>query len=188
MKVSEIKTALARIDSDAGRRLSRLCSLFLDRYGDGPGSLLRAPARIDVLGEHIDYVSYLPTASLTFGSREHDVLMLYKISGEPRVRSASTSRNYEPSSFSILEDQVPEFGQNVTDEWLAFLSHHGTPTPHWQNYIRGAVTFARAKFGEREGDCASYVVLPVRCRSTVMREKCEPLIGDVLSEFRYLVF
>src|ERR1051326_9226499 len=73
MKVSEIKTALARIDSDAGRRLSRLCSLFLDRYGDGPGSLLRAPARIDVLGEHIDYVSYLPTASLTFGSREHDV-------------------------------------------------------------------------------------------------------------------
>ena len=149
MKVSEIKTALARIDSDAGRRLSRLCSLFLDRYGDGPGSLLRAPARIDVLGEHIDYVSYLPTASLTFGSREHDVLMLYKISGEPRVRSASTSRNYEPSSFNILEDQVPEFGQNVTDEWLAFLSHHGTPTPHWQNYIRGAVTFARAKFGER---------------------------------------
>jgi galactokinase/CTP:molybdopterin cytidylyltransferase MocA len=149
MKVSEIKTALARIDSGPERRLSRLCSLFLDRYGDGPASLLRAPARIDVLGEHIDYVSYLPTASLTFGSREHDVLMLYRDSGEPQVRSASTTVMYEPSSFDVLEDQVPEFGQNVTDEWLAYLSQHGTPAPHWQNYIRSAVTFARAKFGER---------------------------------------
>jgi galactokinase/CTP:molybdopterin cytidylyltransferase MocA len=152
MKVSELKTALARIvssdDSDP-ERLSRLCSLFLDRYGDGPASLLRAPARINVLGEHIDYVSYLPTASLTFGSREHDVLMLYRDSGEPRVRSASTAQNYESSSFDILDDRVPEFGQNVTDAWLAFLSHRGTPAPHWQNYIRGAVTFARGKFAER---------------------------------------
>ena len=129
-------------------RLSRLCSLFLDRYGDGPGSLLRAPARIDVLGEHIDYVSYLPTASLTFGSREHDVLMLYRDAGEPRIRSASTSKNYEPSSFGVFDDPLPEFGQNVADEWLAYLFQRGTPAPHWQNYIRGAVTFARGKFRE----------------------------------------
>jgi hypothetical protein len=60
-----------------------------------------------LLGEHIDYVSYLPTASLTFGSRERDAWMLYRKSQEPVVRCVSSSREFEPSSFSILS--VPEF-------------------------------------------------------------------------------
>jgi galactokinase/CTP:molybdopterin cytidylyltransferase MocA len=155
MNLSDIKTALAQVVAHDGSdleqkraRLLRLCTLFLDRYGDGAVSLLRAPARIGVLGEHIDYVSYLPTASLTFGSRERDALMLYRASGGPQVRVASTSSNYEPSSFSVLEDQVHTLGLNVTSDWMSFLAEHGTPAPHWQNYIKAAVTFARGKFGE----------------------------------------
>ena len=119
------------------RRLLRLCTLFLDHYGDGPVSLLRAPARISVLGEHIDYVSYLPTASLTFGSREHDVLMLYRNSGGPQVRGASTSPDYEPSSFDVLEDQVPAFSENVAADWLSFLFQ----APHTRTTL--AKLFAR---------------------------------------------
>jgi galactokinase/CTP:molybdopterin cytidylyltransferase MocA len=149
----ELKTALAHVVEcknsaleERRERLLRLCALFLDLYGDGPVSLLRAPARINVLGEHIDYVSYLPTASLTFGSRERDVLMLYRKTDRPTVRSASTSANYEPSSFAILEDQVPALGQNAAADWLSFLSDHRIPETHWQNYVRGAVTFARGKF------------------------------------------
>src|SRR5215217_7465901 len=117
MNLSDIKTALAQLIADGGdleqrhARLLRLCVLFLERYGNGPVSLLRAPARIGILGEHIDYVSYLPTASLTFGSRERDALMLYRDSGGPKVRVASTSPNYEPSSFNAFEDQVPAFGK-----------------------------------------------------------------------------
>src|SRR5215217_8092707 len=156
MNLSAIKTALAQVvaddDSDLVQRcarLLRLSTLFFDRYGDGPVSLLRAPARINLLGEHIDYVYYLPTASLTFGSRERDALMLYRNSGDPQVRGASTCASYEPSSFPVLAGQVPTFGQNVTGEWLEFLSQRGTPTPHWQNYVRGAVTFAHGKFGEQ---------------------------------------
>src|SRR5215217_9480287 len=155
MNLSDAKTALAQIAADGGdlkqrhARLLRLCVLFLERYGDGPVSLLRAPARINLLGEHIDYVYYLPTASLTFGSRERDALMLYRNSGDPQVRGASTCASYEPSSFPVLAGQVPTFGQNVTGEWLEFLSQRGTPTPHWQNYVRGAVTFAHGKFGEQ---------------------------------------
>jgi galactokinase/CTP:molybdopterin cytidylyltransferase MocA len=152
----ELKTALAQIVvrrnsalDDRRERLLRLCTLFLDLYADGPVSLLRAPARINVLGEHIDYVSYLPTASLTFGSRERDVLMLYRKTDQPMVRSASTSANYEPSSFAILDDQVPALGQNAAAGWLTFLSDHHLPLAHWQNYVRGAVTFARGKFGDQ---------------------------------------
>jgi galactokinase/CTP:molybdopterin cytidylyltransferase MocA len=37
----------------------------------------------------------------------------------------------------------------VEAEWLDFLFAHGTPAPHWQNYINAAVTFARGKYGEQ---------------------------------------
>ena len=71
------------------RRLTSMCEQFVQLYGDGPVSILRAPARINILGEHVDYVSYLPTASLPFGSREHNMLMLYRGSASGRVRGAS---------------------------------------------------------------------------------------------------
>jgi len=154
MNLSEIKTALASLvtagNSELERtaaRLTVLCKLFSDHYGDGPVSLLRAPARMGVLGEHIDYVSYLPTASLTFASRERDAWMLYRRSNKPVIRCVSSSAKFEPSSFSILS--VPKFSGNVQAEWLDFLFAHGTPEPHWHNYINAAVTFARGKFGEQ---------------------------------------
>src|SRR5215203_3143360 len=109
MNVSEINSALSSVatagDKGLGHRTTRLTTLtnlFLEQYGDGPVSLLRAPARMGLLGEHIDYVSYLPTASLTFGSRERDAWMMYRQSPEPVVRCVSSSSRFEPSSFSIL--------------------------------------------------------------------------------------
>src|SRR5215217_9626762 len=126
MNLSDIKSALDNLvaanDSGPARRAARLatlCNLFFDHYGDGPVSLLRAPARMGILGEHIDYVSYLPTASLTFGSRERDAWMLYRRSHEPVVRCVSSSAKFEPSSFSILS--VPKFAHDVEAEWLDFL-------------------------------------------------------------------
>jgi galactokinase/CTP:molybdopterin cytidylyltransferase MocA len=130
------------------QRLLALCNLFFERYGDGPINVLRAPARINILGEHIDYVSYLPTSSLTFGSHERDAVMLYRQSSERRVRSASTSPNYPQSSFSIVEPSL-HFRQSAFEsDWLSFLDNNRSE-PHWQNYIKGAVTLAQAKFGNR---------------------------------------
>src|SRR5215216_259981 len=154
MNVSDIRFALSNLvtaeNSELARtaaRLTTLCNLFFDHFGDGPVSLLRAPARMGVLGEHIDYVSYLPTASLTFGSRERDAWMLYRKSHEPLVRCVSSSAKFEPSSFSILN--IPEFAGEIEAEWLDFLFTYGTPAPHWQNYLNAAVTFARGKFGKQ---------------------------------------
>ena len=150
MNLSDITSALNNLvttGDDELARLTTLCDLFFNHFGDGPVSLLRAPARMGVLGEHIDYVSYLPTASLTFGSRERDAWMLYRRSQEPVVRCVSSSAKFEPSSFSILS--VPEFAGDVEAEWLDFLFTNGTPAPHWQNYLNAAVTFARAKFGKQ---------------------------------------
>ena len=154
MNLSDIIFALSNLvtarDAERARtaaRLTTLCNLFFEHFGDGPVSLLRAPARMGVLGEHIDYVSYLPTASLTFGSRERDALMLYRKSPEPVVRCVSSSGKFEPSSFSIL--RIPEFSGDIEAAWLDFLFTYGTPAPHWQNYLNAAVTFARGRFGEQ---------------------------------------
>src|SRR4029453_17857098 len=131
MNLYHLKASLTNVlafgDSELQKKSARLmsfCNLFFENFGDGPVSALRAPARINVLGEHIDYVSYLPTASLTFGSRDRDVLMLYSKADHPRVRPASTAANYEPSSFDILEDQVPALEANAAAGWLSFLSDH----------------------------------------------------------------
>src|SRR6185369_7347830 len=126
MNLSDLRVSLSRLVTRVDReferraeRLTALSDLFFEHYGEGPISILRAPARMGVLGEHIDYVSYLPTASLTFASRERDAWMLYRNSNEPVVRCVSSSAKFQPSSFSLLT--VPEFEQNVEAEWLDFL-------------------------------------------------------------------
>src|ERR1044072_948025 len=158
MNLSDIKTVLSHLltlgDSELDRtaaRRTRLLNLFLDHYGDSPVSLLRAPARIGLLGEHIDYVSYLPTFSLTFGSREGDALMLYRKAPEQIVRGVSSSARYEASSFA-LNPRVPEFASDTKAEWLAFLFANGTDRPHWENYVEASVTFALGKFGKKTQD------------------------------------
>lgn len=156
MILSDLKLALSELDfvpksgiRERSRRLLALCNLFFERYGDGPVTILRAPARINILGEHIDYVSYLPTASLTFGSHERDAVMIYRQSPESRVRGASTSSNYSLSSFPIVESSVRFTQSALESDWLSFLDNFGRPEPHWQNYIQGAVMLAQAKFGSR---------------------------------------
>src|SRR5437867_6698597 len=134
MILSALKLALSKVVTtnhvelhEQCSRLTKLCDLFLERYGDGPVTLMRAPARINVLGEHIDYVSYVPTASLTFGSRERDALMLYRESPQPLIRSASTSASYPPSSFPVIEGSGRRFSEDIDADWLAFLYEIGTP-------------------------------------------------------------
>ena len=127
------------------RRLTSMCSQFVSLYGDGPVSVLRTPARINILGEHIDYVSYLPTASLPFGSREHDMLMLYRGSSTDRVRGASTMEVYPPFSFTLGEGPPSSTSGNAEADWLSYLYEHGTPLPHWSNYVKGPAYFARIK-------------------------------------------
>ena len=123
-----------------------MCAQFVDLYGDGPVSVLRAPARINILGEHIDYVSYLPTASLPFGSREHDMLMLYRATADDRVRGASTLKEYPPFSFSLSEGPISG-ASNADAEWLSYLAEHPARTPHWSNYVRGPIFHARMRRG-----------------------------------------
>lgn len=117
-------------------RLSRAREKFIATFGHGEIFVLRAPARINILGEHVDYVSYLPTASLPFGSHEHEMLMLYRPTIGKRVRGISSHSAYEPFEFPLTE----EFGEG---EWATQVFNRPAPAPHWSNYVRGAVAFAQ---------------------------------------------
>ena len=134
---------------EALRRLNSLCATFLELYGDAHVRLLRAPARINILGEHVDYVSYLPTCSLPFGSREHDMLMLYGPSEAGRVRGASMHDDYATFEFSLEAGPPAGGGESYEADWLTYVFGSETSAPHWANYVKGSVFYARVKFGER---------------------------------------
>ncbi|HEX8151053.1 MAG TPA: sugar phosphate nucleotidyltransferase [Pyrinomonadaceae bacterium] len=139
-------------------RLGALCASFLGAYGDGPVRLLRAPARINILGEHVDYVSYLPTYSLPFGSREHDMLMMYRPSATGRVRGASRHGEFARFDFSLGEGPAAGGGEGFEAEWLSYVFKGETPSPHWGNYVKGSCFFARTKFGGRVARGFDFVV------------------------------
>nr|MBA3440124.1 hypothetical protein [Pyrinomonadaceae bacterium] len=130
------------------RNLNAQCGRFLNLYGDGLVNVLRAPARINILGEHIDYVSYLPTASLPFGSREHDMTMLYRATEEERVDGASMLEAYPPFNFRLGAVPSADGKDTIEGKWLSYLYGNPPPASHWGNYVKGAVYFACLKYGE----------------------------------------
>ncbi|MDX2042358.1 MAG: galactokinase family protein [Acidobacteriota bacterium] len=118
---------------------------FHQLYGEGGVSVLRAPARINILGEHVDYVSYLPTTSLPFGSHEHAMTMVVRPNENGKVRGVSMNEFFAPFEFSLCDIQPP----NGEPSWEEFVFNRPVPAPHWSNYVAGAVSFAQWKFGER---------------------------------------
>lgn len=117
---------------------------FKEVFGAPPTWRLRAPARINILGEHIDYVRYLPTAALTFGSQEQAMTMAVRPNGTRQVRGQSTDARFPPAMFDLRPDL---HGQ----DWLQFLEAEDPPTPHWINYVKGAVYRAQASLEVQKG-------------------------------------
>lgn len=128
---------------------------FHQMYGEGGASILRAPARINILGEHVDYVSYLPTASLPFGSHEHAMTMMFRPTKNGTVRGASTNESFAPFEFSLNEIQPPSRAEK---NWEEFVFNRPLPAPHWSNYVKGAASFAQWKFGATINNGFDYLV------------------------------
>jgi galactokinase len=119
---------------------------FQQRYGDGDVRVWRAPARINILGEHVDYVSYLPTASLPFASHEHAMTMLFRANEQGIVRGASVDQRFAPFEFTVPDRS--EFG---VANWQEYLYQQPPPAPDWSNYVKGAVYFAAQQYGGATG-------------------------------------
>jgi galactokinase len=117
-----------------------LITRFYELYGAGEIRVLRAPARINIIGEHIDYVSYLPTASLPFGSHEHAMWMAFRPNSDGVIRGASVNKHFDSFEFKTHEG-IDVIGQN----WNEYLFTRPVPASHWSNYVKGAVFFTLNK-------------------------------------------
>jgi galactokinase len=121
--------------------INRALERFHQLYGAAPTMAFRAPARINILGEHVDYVRYLPTASLPFGSKEHEMVMVFRAADDALVRGASMSAGFSSFEFSLPDE--PMAGAS----WEHHIFNRPSPTPHWGNYVKGAAYYAGLKYG-----------------------------------------
>ena len=121
---------------------------FVAHFGAGPIVLARSPARINILGEHVDYVKYLPTEVLPFASREHDMLMIFRPTQSGIVRARSTLSGADDTEFALAACPPHNpAAQSLDEEWLAYLHKVGTPKRHWTNYVKASVHYCALKYG-----------------------------------------
>jgi galactokinase len=96
--------------------LGGLADAFLARFGAAPTRLVRAPGRVNLIGDHIDYngLAVLPMAI------QHEIRMLVAPRDDGQVRLANVDEAFEPVSF--------ELGPGIP-------AH---PAGHWVNYAKAA--------------------------------------------------
>ncbi|MFQ6043772.1 MAG: galactokinase family protein, partial [Candidatus Poribacteria bacterium] len=148
LAASRIIESIKKIYSDAPgivskqiNRYLKLATKFREIYGDGAITVIRAPARINIIGEHIDYIKYFQTRVLPFGSREYDMLMAMRTRDDDCIRAATTAEGFEPKEFCISEFPKNDQNQNRDECWLEYLNSLGVPETSWDNYIKASAFY-----------------------------------------------
>ena len=95
-------------------RYLQLVSTFQERHGREPEFLARAPGRVNIIGEHIDYSGYavLPMAI------EQDVAMACSRNESRVLRLSNCSDAYEPHTRSLDDGQSPSIDGK---EWVNYF-------------------------------------------------------------------
>jgi len=112
----------------------KLVERFKQTYGEGPVEAIWVPSRINILGEHIDYVTYIQARVLPFASNEYGMCVIYRPRQDTKVNVASTHPDFTPQEFDVKD--APR-GKN----WLKYLTENGVPQQNWVNYIKGALYY-----------------------------------------------
>jgi len=123
--------------------LSRFIGLmkeFRERFGGGEIGFATAPARINIIGEHIDYVEYFKTAVLPFASDRHIMILAFRPRDDDLVRAETLAPGYPPGSFSIGEFRPPD-DPDPGRRWMSYLAELGVPPPSWINYIKASAFY-----------------------------------------------
>uniref|UniRef100_A0A131Y3H5 Putative galactokinase n=1 Tax=Ixodes ricinus TaxID=34613 RepID=A0A131Y3H5_IXORI len=90
----EVPLTTALNDEDTKRRITSLQTSFVRTFGIEPEFYVRAPGRVNLIGEHIDYCGYavLPMAvqqDILVACRRNEAVMLHLSNAEPRYPSFS---------------------------------------------------------------------------------------------------
>lgn len=129
----ELETLLERVThewcagSAAKERMWRALADEAARDGGSGWLALRAPGRVNLIGEHTDY-NGLPVMPLAL---EREIAVLFRPLETPEVRLSSAGGAYPPRAFTA-EDPIPP-----------------GPAGDWGNYARAAVQALLARSGQR---------------------------------------
>ena len=156
--IKKIYGGAPELVSNQINRYLELVTKFQKIYGDGPITIIRAPARINVIGEHIDYIQYFQTRVLPFGSREYDMLMAMRKRDDDCVRAVTTAawiecEAYRNQELERKEFHIIEFPQNFDKDreeyWLEYLNAIGVPATSWDNYIKASAFYLQNMHSKR---------------------------------------
>ena len=134
MSEYDLHPALARVYGDdeavlaqQARRYERGLAAFAREYGPGNVWVLRAPGRVNLIGEHTDYQQgyVLPMAL------DRDVLVFARPRGDAEVHLANIEAGYGRRQFTLAADIPPQ--------------RRGD----WANYAQGPAQAVARQYGER---------------------------------------
>jgi len=113
-------------------------SHFKETFKEGKVILIRTPARINLMGVHIEHRGgYTNCLSIgkeiiaTAGRRDDELVIIHNV-----------DKKYTPREFSIQEEIPPEKRGN----WIKFIKEAKIIPGDWSNYVRAAVFVLQNKF------------------------------------------
>ncbi len=113
-------------------------SYFKKIFNEGKVILIRTPARINLMGVHIEhrggYTNYLSIGKEIIAAaerRDDDLVIIHNV-----------DKKYTPRKFSIQEEMPPEKRGN----WIKFIKEAKIIPGDWSNYVRAAVFVLQNKF------------------------------------------
>lgn len=115
--------------NDAPRTLDALHTLFERALGGRPTHVVRAPGRVNLIGEHTDY-NGLPVFPMAL---EQAVHVLLRARDDARVRLVNADDAFEPREFEIA-DAIAPYARG-----------------DWGNYAKAAAQILRERFGIQRG-------------------------------------
>ncbi|KAJ7396091.1 N-acetylgalactosamine kinase [Pitangus sulphuratus] len=116
-------------------RMQKLKEMFISKYGSAPKFYARAPGRVNLIGEHIDYCGYavLPMAI------EQDILIAAEPAQTQVVQLANTSSSYLDFSTSVNNIQINKTKPQWHSYFLCGLKgiqeHFGLNNPTGMNCL-----------------------------------------------------
>ncbi|BEI81718.1 hypothetical protein CcaverHIS002_0208780 [Cutaneotrichosporon cavernicola] len=128
-----------------GKRWDSLTTQFKERYNAVASHVVRAPGRVNILGEHVDYSLFpvLPAAI------EQDILIALRVRNDNTVRVANSLPSFKPAEFSLSHN-----GQ-AWDAGLVPPKDGGG----WENYLKVALLECLERFFPNGGKPAGLDVL-----------------------------
>lgn len=119
----------------------RLLKTSIRVHEDRPVLLVRAPARVNLLGMHIDHQGG-HVNHLCIG---REILMAAEPRDDDVVTLHNTDPRFSPRTFCIREELPPK----KRGHWLNYIEDISIPQGDWGNYIRAAVLRVQDRFADR---------------------------------------